>query len=90
MKEGQLILPAIMTQIDLMIAEEYVDRMKEISSSCHQIGNINIYRNINQISCLASLTVFFAASQQEEPCEAAFTFVKCFYESDSKVNKINK
>nr|WJN66527.1 odorant-binding protein 5 [Leptocybe invasa] len=59
-KNGEILVNAMMQQVDLMMPDEYVDEMKKIIIDCAN-----------------------EASTKEDACEVTFTFVKCFYRSNS-------
>ncbi|OXU19762.1 hypothetical protein TSAR_009702 [Trichomalopsis sarcophagae] len=38
MKNGEILLPSIMQQIDIMMPDEYVETMKEICTNCYEMS----------------------------------------------------
>nr|QGW50327.1 odorant-binding protein 32 [Chouioia cunea] len=61
-KNGEILINAMMQQVDLMMPDEYVDEMKSIITNCGPEANT-----------------------KDDGCESAFTFAKCFYQSNSDI-----
>ena len=87
-----------MTQIDIMMPEEYADRVKDMCRTCADNGDQSLYFISLEFRFVVKyftiqynyqIILFdnFLALKFEDPCESSYHFVKCFYETDSEVNK---